>query len=77
MDKRKVLVPFQVSMRFSRKQARREEPDPLGRTEAVEVSVMVNTYRTADDAAADKADLFRLMEALGASPSGLRRAGVS
>jgi hypothetical protein len=34
---------------------------------------MVNTYRTADDAAADKADLFRLMEALGASPSGLRR----
>ena len=34
---------------------------------------MVNTYRTADDAAADKADLFRLMEALGASPSSLRR----
>ena len=34
---------------------------------------MVNTYRTADDAAADKADLFRLMEALGASPASLRR----
>jgi hypothetical protein len=57
MDKRKVLVPFQVSMRFSRKQARHEEPDPLGqaetvegRAEAVEVSVMTDRiFATAGD----------------------------